>query len=145
MRAVLAGTVALVALAACANKAPVQPGATAGGPATVAADGSRPVKSMDGSFDGEMVGTPRPGSKFSRVRIGMGERQVEDLIGRPNDTDAHITGKQFIPFYFGGDTHRMEAFYKGEGILTFSPEHFAGQANTLIKITVNPSETGYAH
>ena len=65
--------------------------------------GARIVKSRDGSFDGEIIGTPAPNSKFAKLQIGMGLREVEDLIGRADDTDSHITGKQFIPFFFGGD------------------------------------------
>ena len=101
------------------------------------------MKSRDGSFDGEIIGTPAPESKFAKVRIGMGLRQVEDLIGRSDDEDSHITGKQFIPFFFGGDTHRLEAFYKTEGVLTFSPGHFGGTPNVLIRIHVDPNASGY--
>jgi hypothetical protein len=105
--------------------------------------GTRIVKSRDGSFDGEIMGTPAPNSKFAKLQIGMGLREVEDLIGRPDDTDSHITGKQFIPFFFGGDTHRLEAFYKNEGELTFSPAHFGGLPDVLIRIRVDPKATGY--
>ncbi len=73
----------------------------------------------------------------------MGRAQVEDLIGPPNDTERHITGKQFIPFFFGGDTHRLEAYYKNEGRLTFSPGHLGGEADVLIGIEVDPKATGY--
>lgn len=65
--------------------------------------GVRIVKSRDGSFDGEIIGTPAPNSKFAKLEIGMGRSEVRDLIGSPNDTSGHITGKQFIPFYFGAD------------------------------------------
>ena len=137
--------VLLASLAGCASKGTESTeGSTAGQPAA-ASGSSRMVKSTDGSFEGEIVGTPSPRSKFAQVRIGMREREVESLIGPPDDTDSHITGKSFIPFFFGGDTHRTEAFYKGEGILTYSPQHFAGEANTLIRIIVDPSERGFAH
>jgi len=75
----------------------------------------------------------------------MPMRQVTDLIGQPTDTDAHITGKVFIPFYFGGDTSQVEVFYKNEGHLTFTGAHFAAAPNRLSEIHVNPAETGYAH
>ncbi len=116
--------------------------ATSGSSAPSEPEG-RIVKSLDGSFDGEIIGTPAPESKFAKVRIGMRLRQVEDLIGRPDDTDSHITGKQFIPFFFGGDTHRLEAYYKNEGELTFSPAHFGGLPDVLIRVYVNPKFTGY--
>lgn len=100
------------------------------------------VKSADGLIKGEIVGTPAPGSKFDKLKIGMTLEQVENLIGRPNDTDSRITGKHYQPFYFGGDTQRTEAFYKGEGQLTFSNTHPESTADTLIRIMVNPNTTG---
>jgi SmpA / OmlA family len=102
----------------------------------------RAVKSADGLIDGEIVGTPAPGSKFAQLQIGMTREQVENLIGRPNDTDSRITGKQFQPFYFGGDTQRTEAFYNNEGQLTFSNIHPDNAADTLIRIMVNPEAAG---
>jgi len=103
---------------------------------------TRIVKSADGLIKGEIVGTPAPGSKFNKLKIGMTLEQVENLIGQPNDTDSRITGKQYQPFYFGGDTQRTEAFYKGEGRLTFSNMHPDTPADTLIKIMVNPNASG---
>lgn len=99
------------------------------------------VKSADGLINGEIVGIPAPGSKFDKLKIGMTLEQVENLIGRPNNTDSRITGKQYQPFYFGGDTQRTEAFYKGEGQLTFSNMHPDSAADTLIRIMVNPNAT----
>lgn len=80
---------------------------------------------------------PAPGSPFSKLKIGMSRRQVEQLIGFPDHTSSHITGKQFIPFYFGGDTRRTEAFYKGQGVLIYDNDSRFGSTNTLLKITVD--------
>jgi hypothetical protein len=102
----------------------------------------RSVKTADGSIMGEIVGIPGPGSKFARLQIGMSREQVETLIGQPNDTDSRITGKQFQPFYFDGDTQRTEAYYKNEGQLTFSNIHPDNAADTLIRIMVNPDASG---
>jgi hypothetical protein len=102
----------------------------------------RVVKSADGLIKGEIVGTPVPGSKFDKLKIGMTLKQVENLIGPPNDTDSRITGKQYQPFYFGGDTQRTEAYYRGEGQLTFSNMHPDSAADTLIRILFNPNATG---
>ena len=138
----------LVALAACAQNGAMSPAASASSaPAATPgpAGNVTKVKSQDGSIDGEIIGSVRPGSKFSRVQIGMGLRQVEDLIGQPNDTAAHITGKAFIPFYFGGDTAMTEVFYKGEGQLSFARANIGTSVEQLVRIVVNPGETGYAH
>lgn len=115
-----------------------------GSTATADSEASRTVKSVDGSFDGEMIGTPAAGSRFEKVRIGMRSAEIERMIGPPDDSEGHITGKQFIPFFFGGDTHRREAFYRGEGILTYSPQHLGGEPNTLIRIIADPTEQGVA-
>ena len=100
------------------------------------------VKSEDGSIDGEIVGTPIPGSRFYKLKIGMTLAQVENLIGKANDTDSRVTGKQFQPFYFGGDTQRTESFYKNEGQLTFSNTNPDTAADTLIRIVINPNASG---
>jgi hypothetical protein len=100
------------------------------------------VMSGDGLIKGEIVGTLTNDSKFAKLKIGMTLEQVENLIGRPNSTDSRITGKQYQPFYFGGDTQRTEAFYKDEGQLTFSNIHPDSAADTLIRIIVNPKVTG---
>ena len=136
------------ALGGCArlasNQAASEPAPASAEPAAPAADQSRPVVSSDG-FKGEIIGYPAPGSKFSRVAIGMPIREVEDRIGSPSDTAAHITGKAFIPFYFGGDTSMTELFYKGEGQLSFTPANFGSSDLRLERIIVNRNEIGYAH
>lgn len=111
-------------------------------PSAKANAAARTVMSADGLIKGEIVGTPAPDSKFAQLQIGMTLAQVENLIGRPNNSDSRITGKQYQPFYFGGDTQRTEAFYKGEGQLTFSNIHPDSAADTLIRIMVDPNATG---
>jgi hypothetical protein len=101
----------------------------------------RSVTSADGLVKGEIVGIPAPASKFSQLQIGMTLEQVEQLIGKPNQSDSRITGKQYQPFYFGGDTQRTEAYYKGEGHLTFSNTRPDSAPDTLIRITVYPDAT----
>jgi hypothetical protein len=103
---------------------------------------AQPVMSADGLIKGEVVGILVPGSKFAQLQIGMTLKQVENLIGRPDKTDSRITGKQYQPLYFGGDTLRTEAFYKDEGQLTFSNINPDSAADTLIRIMVNPNTIG---
>ncbi|HEX5127594.1 MAG TPA: hypothetical protein VFW00_12690, partial [Rhodocyclaceae bacterium] len=73
-----------------------------------------------GEWEGEITGKPAPNSKFNKLQIGMSMKQVTDLIGQPSDQGVYITGKAFIPFYFGGDKHRYELVYKNVGRLTFA-------------------------
>lgn len=94
------------------------------------------VKSRDGTFDGEVVGTMVPGGKFSKLRIGMLMPEVLALVGGPDGMNTHETGKRWIPFYFGGDARRVEVFYKGEGCLTYTGGNaWGGGDNQLIRIT----------
>ncbi len=88
-------------------------------------------------------GRPQPGSKFAKIRLGMSPGEVAGLIGPPTSQHGHITGKQFIPFYFGGDEYRTDWFYRGEGELVFSQASFGASAEKLIYIWVDMHSTGY--
>jgi hypothetical protein len=81
---------------------------------------------------------PPHGSLFKKISIGMSMRHVTDLIGPPSDTKQYMTGKNFIPFYMGTDTVRLEAIYKGEGRITFT-----GRPLRVYQIINNPNESGY--
>lgn len=97
-----------------------------------------------GGWEGEITGKPAPGSKFTKLQIGMSMRQAVDLVGQPTDQGAYITGKAWIPFYFGSDRHRYEMVFKGQGRLIFaggSLGDFTG--GNLVWIIHNGSEGGY--
>lgn len=97
------------------------------------------VKSKNGQFEGEIIGTPAPRSQFAKLQIGMTMREVSDLIGAPHDMVRHETGKRWIPFYFGNDAQRLQTLHKGEGCLTYTGGNvFGGGGNELIRITVDP-------
>jgi len=102
----------------------------------------RKVTSKDGKISGEIFGAPAAKSKFAQLEIGMSRTRVEKLIGGPDDSETHITGRSFQPFYFGGDTQRYQAYYKGEGQLTFSNSSMRSAPETLIIITVDRKATG---
>jgi hypothetical protein len=94
--------------------------------------------------EGEIVGTPAKNSKFTKLKIGMGMKEVTDLIGQPTDQGAYVTGKAFIPFYFGGDRYRHELVYKGQGRLVFAGGSVGNLgAGRLIRIVHNANESGY--
>jgi len=115
-----------------ATSAKAEPGRTDG----------RKAKSKDGKISGEIFGTPAAKSKFAQLEIGMSRGRVEKLIGVPDDSQTHITGRSFQPFYFGGDTQRYQAFYMGEGQLTFSNSSMRAAPETLIIISVDRKATG---
>ena len=62
---------------------------------------------------------PVANSKFSKLQIGMSIKQVTDLTGEPTDQGAYVTGKAFIPFFFGADRYRREL-----SLVMFDIDHF---------------------
>jgi len=108
-----------------------------------ASTGAPAAKSADAK-EGEIIGTPAKNSKFTQLELGMGMRQVMDLIGPPTDQGAYVTGKAFIPFYYGGDRYRHELAYKGQGRLVFAGGSRGNLGvGRLIRITHNENESGY--
>jgi len=136
---------------AAAPAAPARGGAKAGMDAQgnvidsskVEAGSGRTVKGLNG-YEGEITGNPARNSRFNRLQIGMSARQVTDIAGQPTDQGAYVTGKAFIPFYFGGDRHRYEMTYKGQGRLVFAGGGMGDYSGgNLIWIIHNPNESGY--
>jgi hypothetical protein len=132
---------------ATASRVGAKPGMDAQGnvidSAKVEAGSGRTVKGLNDQ-EGEIFGNPAANSKFAKLQIGMGVRQATDIAGQPTDQGAYITGKAFIPFYFGGDKHRFEMAYKGQGRLVFAGGGMGDFTNGyLIRIIHNPNESGY--
>jgi hypothetical protein len=74
----------------------------------------------------------------------MGIKQVMDIAGPPTDQGAYITGKAFIPFYFGSDRSRFELLYKGRGRLIFAGGSVGNlSGGNLIWIINSATEPGY--
>lgn len=103
------------------------------------------VKSRDGSFEGELVGTPAPNSGFAKLLIGMSDEEVNKLLGNP-PTRSHYyeSGKRWIPFYYGNDAIRMQVQFEGEGCLVYAAgNRFNKTSPDLIRIEVDPSGACY--
>lgn len=108
----------------------------------VEAGSGTPVKGLNDT-EGEITGKPAPNGKFAKLKIGMTLKEVTDLIGQPNDQGAYMTGKAWIPFYFGRDQHRYEQVYQNSGRLVFAAGSI-GEWNKayLIWIIHNKNEGG---
>jgi len=94
-------------------------------------------------WEGEITGVPAAGTTFTKLRIGMSRQQAIDLAGQPTDQGAYITGKAWIPFYFGSDRARWEMAYKGKGRLIFSQNAGFGTDFYLTWIIHTEKDTGY--
>jgi hypothetical protein len=149
-------TAMTVAVAACGSNpsapAPAAPTPAAAAPVAAATPAStaakpqaRTVKSRDGSFTGEIVGTAAEGSKFAKLQIGMSTAEVQTVFDRvPDRSHTYESGKRWIPFYFGNDARRMQVLYRGEGCLIFTGGNiWGGAGGQLIQIHVDPSGACY--
>ena len=134
------------ATTAAAATSKIGPGMNAGGevtdPRKVEAGYGQKVKGLN-DYEGEITGKPASGSKFTQLKIGMPMKQVMDLVGQPTDQGAYITGKAFIPFFFGGDRYRHELVYKGQGRLIFAGSAGFDTSANLIWIIHSAAEQGY--
>ena len=81
---------------------------------------------------------------FSRIQIGMSQKQVHDILGQPTDSGNYTTGKMFIPFYFGNDMMRFEDLYKGMGTITYTGAGIGGVNLHVYSVIYDPTEDGYA-
>ncbi len=98
-----------------------------------------PARSQAGPAAAGEAGT----AAFDRIGHGMSMEEVFALIGQPTATTSRITGKAWAPFYYGGDTARMFALYKGKGRVVFSNASRFAPVWRVIDIVDDPSESGY--
>jgi hypothetical protein len=101
-------------------------------------------KVKNGDWEGELTGKPAPNTCFTKLQIGMPLKQVTDLCGAPTDQGAYITGKAFIPFYFGSDRFRYELAYKAQGRLIFAGGSMGDLSGAhLIWVIYSAADSGY--
>lgn len=151
MKSSIAITLAVsMLLGACATQsarteASSAPAQKAAAPTPAPASGApRVVKSRDGSYTGEILGTPAPDSKFAKLQIGMETTEVQKVVGRfPDQVHSYESGKRWIPFYFGNDARRLQVLYKGEGCLIFTGGGAFSSGGELIQIQVDPAGACY--
>jgi hypothetical protein len=88
---------------------------------------------------------PPANTKFAKVQQGMTEPQVSAILGVPDDSHAYVTGKAFIPYYFGPDQSRFACYYRGQGRIIFSGGNQWGAGRgKVVQVEYDPSEDGIA-
>ncbi len=123
-------TAVLAALGACASGS----GGSSGAPSstTAAEPAAKPATAP--------ADVPPPaGHPFGTITLGMNDAEVRKLLGDPDNANAYMTGKGFIPFYFGPDQTRTDWMYKGKGRIVFSRNQYSGGLK-VIRVMYNPSE-----
>lgn len=69
----------------------------------------------------------------------MMDTDVRRILGEPDRSNAYMTGKSWIPFYYGSDTARSDWMYSGQGRIVFSRNQYTG-ALKVIKVLYDPDE-----
>ncbi|MDX1648298.1 MAG: hypothetical protein R3263_00455 [Myxococcota bacterium] len=85
---------------------------------------------------------PPAGHAMARVDEGMTPSEVREILGAPTSEQTYQTGKAWIPFYYGSDTHRTDWKYAGQGRIVFGHNRWSGSTK-VIRIDYDPSEDGH--
>lgn len=85
---------------------------------------------------------PPAGSKLARITEGMSEAEVVSILGEPTSRQDYVTGKAWIPFYYGSDASRLDYRYKGVGLIVFSRNRYSSKTH-VVRVDSDPNEDGY--
>ncbi len=101
-----------------------------------------PTATSPGAAAPAPAATPPAGSPLAGVRQGMRPEEVQKLAGAPSTIRPYITGKAFIPWYYGPDRTRTAYYYKGQGRVVFSGDGGLGTNSTVLHVEYDPSDPG---
>lgn len=78
-------------------------------------------------------------SPMSKLRAGMTESQVREIMGREDTRTSYQTGKRWIPKFgrFANDTRRHSLFFNNQGFVVMSYNRYTGQYK-LIEVGYEP-------
>lgn len=102
-------------------------------------DGTNEAGNSSGGSGAAASASVPTSSPLSRIEMGMTDLQVRKLLGEADNQSSYMTGKAWIPFYFGGDTHRTDWIYNGVGRVIFSRNRWSGSL-TVVNLIHNTSE-----
>jgi len=128
-RLTVATTLSVMLLAACSANRSSEHAASTHEPAAAEAHAKKQKAE---------VGTPAPaGTPFAKITTGMADTDVRRILGEPDSSKNYVTGKQFIPYYYGTDTARTEWVYHKQGRITLSRNQYTGGLK-VIRVDYNP-------
>jgi hypothetical protein len=83
---------------------------------------------------------PPADSPLAKVKAGMSDTEVRQILGAPTSTKSYQNGKQWIPGYgaFAPDIARTEYTYHGLGLVTLNQNKYSG-ALTVYRVVYDPS------
>ena len=112
-------------------------GGASGGESAAADDTAKQAAAKEAMPAG--YSEPPAGSPLAQVQVGWTDAEVRKALGEPDNANAYMTGKAFIPFYYGPDTHRTDWMYKGKGRIVYSRNTYSGGLK-VIRVMYNPNE-----
>jgi hypothetical protein len=80
------------------------------------------------------------GPSLSKIEIGMTDAEVRTLLGEPENIQSYPTGKNWIPFYFGGDTYRFDWIYSKTGRVIFANTSRFSRSINVVEVIHNAEE-----
>ena len=83
-----------------------------------------------------------PWARSSMDKIDL--KEVRDILGPPTSENEYVTGKAFVPFYYGPDRTRRGYFYKGMGRVVFAGGSGFNRTGKVSRVEYDPNETGAA-
>ena len=119
-------------------------GQPAAQPAAAGATAAAPAQTKEQAAQAKAAEGVRPpaGTKLARITDGMSEPEVISILGEPTSRQDYMTGKAWIPYYYGSDVSRLDYRYKGVGIVVFGRNRYSGKTK-VIRVDYDPSEDGY--
>ncbi len=103
-----------------------------------AAPAGSPAKASEEAYPAG-YSAPPPSARIAGVKLDMNDIDVRKIMGEPDNANAYMTGKAWIPFYYGPDTARTDWMYKGQGRVVFSRNRYSGGLK-VIRVLYNPNE-----
>ena len=120
----------------------VSPVAGSGGAARQsAAAAPEPERQQTAAPEEPRARRPIPGTPLARIELGMAEAQVIDILGEPTSQESYMTGKAWIPYYYGPDTSRLDYKYENVGIVVFGRNRYSGKTR-VIRVDHDSDEDG---
>lgn len=82
-------------------------------------------------------------SVFQPIKWGWSEGEVQAALGQPTTKDTTLTGREHVPFNFGGrGSVKTTWFYKGKGRVVFLGAT-GGVNNRVVDVIDDPNEVGH--
>ncbi len=145
-RIVIAGLVVglTMALGGCASKTDSASSSKSSSESTATATATATATSKSTSSTSTAAVKTVPGlagSSLSKIEIGMTDAEVRALLGEPANIRSYPTGKNWIPFYFGGDTYRFDWIYSKTGRVIFANTNRFSRSIKVVEVIENPEES----